>query len=71
MERRGWDASLTRYAEGWRATFIRRDYTTQAWVGQVLTFHPTPWTAVQRAAWSVLSTDIRGSSTAALHRDRP
>lgn len=42
MERRGWDASLTRYAEGWRATFIRRDYTTRAWVGQVLTFHRSP-----------------------------
>jgi hypothetical protein len=30
----GWDVSLTRYAEGWRATFIRRDYQTRAWVGQ-------------------------------------
>ena len=29
MERRGWDVSVTRYAEGWRATFIRRDHATR------------------------------------------
>lgn len=54
MERRDWDVSLTRYAEGWRATFIRRDHTARAWVGQVLTFYPTPWAAVRHAAWTAL-----------------
>jgi hypothetical protein len=63
MERRGWDVSLTRYAEGWRATFLARDHTTRPWVGQVLSFHETPWLAVQHAAWEALSTDTRGSST--------
>jgi hypothetical protein len=39
MERQGYDVSLTRYPEGWRATFIRRDHMTRPWVGQVLSFH--------------------------------
>ncbi len=54
MERQGYDLSLTRYAEGWRSTFIRRNHATRPWVGQVLSFHPTPWRAVQHAAWNVL-----------------
>jgi hypothetical protein len=45
MERQGYDVSLTRYPEGWRSTFLRRDYSTRPWVGQVLRFHPTPWQA--------------------------
>jgi hypothetical protein len=53
MERRGWDVSVTRYAEGWRAAFIRRDHATRAWIGKVLTFHPTPWATVRHAAWQV------------------
>jgi hypothetical protein len=57
MERQGYDVSLTRYPEGWRATFIRRDHSTRPWVGQVLRFHPTSWEAVQHAAWSVLDQD--------------
>jgi hypothetical protein len=57
MERQGYDVSLTRYSEGWRATFIRHDHTTRPWVGQVLSFHQTPWRAVQHAAWTVLDTD--------------
>ncbi len=57
MERQGYDVSLTRYPDGWRATFIRRDHSTRPWVGQVLTFHPAPWRAVQHAAWSVLDKD--------------
>src|SRR5262245_53325844 len=59
MERQAWDVSLTRYPQGWRCTFIRRDYTTRPWVGQVLSFHPTPWRAVQHAALSVLTIDRR------------
>jgi hypothetical protein len=57
MERHGYDVSLTRYPDGWRATFIRRDHATRPWVGQVLTFHPTPWQAVQHAAWTMLDQD--------------
>jgi hypothetical protein len=53
----GYDLSLTRYAEGWRSTFIRRNHATRPWVGQVLSFHPTPWRAVQHAAWKVLDAD--------------
>src|SRR5262245_34209013 len=60
MERQGYDVSLTRYTEGWRATFLRRDHATRPWVGQVLSFHPTPWQAVQRAAWAVLDKDRDG-----------
>jgi hypothetical protein len=54
MERQGYDTSLIRYPEGWRAAFIRRDHTTRPWVGQVLSFHATPWRAVQVAARDTL-----------------
>jgi hypothetical protein len=57
MERQGYDVSLTRYPHGWRSTFLRRDFTAPAWVGQVLSFRPTPWAAVQHAAWRVLDRD--------------
>lgn len=30
MERRGWDVSITKYAEGCRATFIRSEITRRA-----------------------------------------
>jgi hypothetical protein len=54
MERQGYDASLIRYPEGWRAAFLPRDHTTRPWVGQVLSFFPTPWRAVQVAAREAL-----------------
>jgi hypothetical protein len=54
MERQGYDTSLTRYPEGWRAAFLPRDHTARPWVGQVLTFHATPWRAVQAAASEAL-----------------
>jgi hypothetical protein len=57
MERQGYDVSLTRYPQGWRCTFLRRDHTTRPWVGQVLSFRMTPWRAVQHAAWTVLKQD--------------
>jgi hypothetical protein len=69
MERQGYDVSLTRYPEGWRATFIRRDHTTRPWVGQVLSFHPTPWQAVQHAAWTVL--DANREDTSELRKKKP
>jgi hypothetical protein len=55
MMRHGYDVSLTSYPEGWRATFLHRDHWTRPWVGQILRFHPTPWRAVQHAAWEVLT----------------
>jgi hypothetical protein len=57
MERQGYDLSLTRYPQGWRATFLARDHTTRPWVGQVLSFHATAWRAVQHAAWEALGED--------------
>jgi hypothetical protein len=54
MERQGYDASLTRYPGGWRVAFLPRDHTTRPWVGQVLSFHATPWRAVQAAAREAL-----------------
>jgi hypothetical protein len=54
MERQGYDASLIRSPEGWRAAFLPRDHTTRPWVGQVLSFHATPWRAVQVAAREAL-----------------
>jgi hypothetical protein len=35
MERQRFDVSLTRYPDGWRSTFIRRDYTARPWGGQM------------------------------------
>jgi hypothetical protein len=54
MGRQGYGASLTRYPEGWRAAFLPRDHTMRPWVGQVLSFHATPWRAVQAAAREAL-----------------
>jgi hypothetical protein len=57
MERQGYDVSLTRYPQCWRCTFLARDHTTRPWVGQVLSFHETPWRAVQHAAWTALDSE--------------
>ncbi len=55
MARQGYDLQLTRYAnEGWRATFFltgREHSMTQA-TGSA--WEPTPWQAVQGAAWEAL-----------------
>ena len=55
MARHGYDLSLTSDRNGWRATFLHRDYLTQAWVGQVLRWWTTPWRAVQDAAWCAMN----------------
>ena len=53
MARQGYDLQLTRYGEeGWRATFFPAGgahsvVTASAW-------EPTPWRAVQVAAWEAL-----------------
>src|SRR5207249_5615731 len=49
MRRHGYDLSLTSDASGWRATFLHRSHFMQPWVGQVLSWWPTPWQAVQEA----------------------
>jgi hypothetical protein len=55
MARHGYDLQLTRYGdEGWRATFYAagREHSPTAAVGSA--WQPTPWQAVQRAAWETL-----------------
>jgi len=56
MARQGYDLSLTRYAnEGWRATFYvtGREHSATAATGSA--WEPTPWRAVQIAAWEALN----------------
>jgi hypothetical protein len=65
MERQGYDASLHRYPEGWRAAFLPRDHMTRPWVGQVLSFHATPWRTVQVAAWEALKREGTGKEPGA------
>ena len=55
MARHGYDLQLTRYGDdGWRATFSAagREHSPTAAVGSA--WQPTPWQAVQRAAWETL-----------------
>ena len=56
MARHGYDVSLTSNGNGWRATFLHRSHVLHPWVGQVLRWWPTPWRAVQEAAWRALNT---------------
>ena len=56
MQRHGYDLSLTHDRSGWRATFLHRSHVLHPWVGQVLHWWPTPWRAVQEAAWRALHT---------------
>src|SRR5437867_7925632 len=56
MHRHGYDLSLTHDRNGWRATFLHRSHVLYPWVGQVLCWRPTPWRAIQEAAWRALST---------------
>src|SRR5438034_6112632 len=51
MLRHGFDLSLVGYPQGWRATFLHRSHVLHPWVGQVITWWPTPWRAVQEVAW--------------------
>ena len=55
MRRHGYDLWLSCDENGWRATFLHRSHLMQPWVGQVLTWWPTPWRAVQEAAWGALN----------------
>jgi hypothetical protein len=53
MHRVGWDLQLTEYGDGhWRATFYVTGQAHSIVGGSA--WEPTPWTAVQRAAWAAL-----------------
>jgi hypothetical protein len=53
MARQGFDLQLTRYAEqGWRANFYPGGIAHSVISGSG--WAPTPWGAVQRAAWQTL-----------------
>ena len=55
-ERHGYELWLAKDRNGWRSTFLHRSHVMQPWVGQVLYWWPTPWRAVQEAAWRALNT---------------
>ena len=55
MGRQGYDVQLTRYDErGWRATFYMAGIEHSLTACTASAWEPTPWRAVQRAAWEVL-----------------
>ena len=54
MTHQGWDVQLTAYAApDWRASFFPVGIAHSIVGGSA--WEPTPWTAVQRAAWEALS----------------
>ena len=66
MHRQGYDLQLTEYDErGWRATFYSSGMEHSATSATGSAFELAPWTAVQRAAWEVLTThgDIHTPTT--------
>jgi hypothetical protein len=55
MHRRGYDIQLTQYDErGWRATFYVTGMEHSATSATASAWEPSPWRAVQRAAWEAL-----------------
>jgi len=55
LHRQGWDLQLTKYGDGhWRATFCMTGQAHSIVGGSA--WEPTPWRAVQRAAWEALET---------------
>ena len=56
MARQGYDLSLTRYdGRGWRATFYATGIEHSATSATGSAFEPTPFRAVQLAAWRALA----------------
>jgi hypothetical protein len=54
LEWQGWDLQLTAYAgRDWRATFFVTGIAHSIDGGSA--WEPTPWRAVQRAAWEVVN----------------
>lgn len=59
MARQGWDVQLTAYAgRDWRATFFVTGIAHSIVGGSG--WEPTPWRAVQQAAWAALHEQRRG-----------
>jgi hypothetical protein len=55
VERHGMRLSLSHIAEGeWRATFMENE----KWAPRGFGVAPTPWGAVQRAAWAVVKRPV-------------
>jgi hypothetical protein len=55
MHRQGYDVQLTQYDErGWRATFYVTGMEHSATSSTASAWDPTPWGAVQGAAWDAL-----------------
>ena len=55
MHRQGYDLQLTEYDErGWRATFYATGMEHSPTSATASAFEPTPWHAMQRAAWEAL-----------------
>jgi hypothetical protein len=53
LHRQGWDLQLTSTADGnWRATFYVTGVALSIVGGSA--WEPTPWRAVQRAAWAAV-----------------
>src|SRR5262249_5496794 len=52
MRAQGSDVELKEYPDGWRATFYPVGIAHSIVEGSA--FEPTPWTAVQQAAWQAL-----------------
>ena len=63
MERHGYELWLAKDRNGWSSTFLRRRHVMQPWVGQVLYWWPTPWRAVQEAAWRALNNPFAHDSS--------
>jgi hypothetical protein len=62
MHRQGYDVQLTQYDErGWRATFYVTGMEHSATSSKASVQEPTPWGAVQRAAFEALRA-VRESS---------
>ena len=58
MARQGYDLQLTRYDDrGWRATYFASGMEHSPTSATGTAWEPTPWRAVQQAAWEVLSKD--------------
>ena len=58
MQRQGYDLALTRYdGKGWRATFYVTGMEHSPTNDTGTAWEPTPWRAVQVAAWNALGKD--------------
>lgn len=61
MHRQGWDLQLTEYGDGhWRATFYVTGMAHSIVGGSA--WEPTPWQAVQRAAWASVANPAHGAA---------